>query len=91
MAGGHRGQQLLESGEYSSITEMAEAFGPWSSYMSRLTRFGLLAPDIIEAILDGNEPSGFSINKLTNAIDDDWEKQREKYGLAASRPGIHSS
>lgn len=81
MARGHRWQELLESGEYSSITEMAEAFGLCSSYTSRLMRFALLAPDIIEAILAGNEPSGFSIHKLLGAIPAGWEKQREKYGF----------
>ena len=83
LARGHRWQELLESGKYSSITEMAEAFGLCSSYMARLMRFALLAPDIIESMLAGNEPSGFSINKLSNTIPANWEEQRVKYQLRA--------
>lgn len=49
--------------------------------MSRLLRFTILAPDIIEAVLDGREPEGFCQNKLTGAIPADWEEQRRKWGF----------
>jgi hypothetical protein len=48
--------------------------------MMRLLGFTLLAPDIVEAIIDGNEPDGFSQNKLVGAIPADWEKQRKRWG-----------
>jgi len=44
-------------------------------------RLTLLAPDIIEAILDGNEPSGFSLNSLAEAIPEIWRDQRERWGF----------
>ena len=75
-------QELLDSGKYSSIREMAGALGICSTYMARLLRFTLLAPDIIEAILNGNEPNGFSQNKLICAIPADWNEQRRKWGFA---------
>jgi len=50
--------------------------------MSRILNLTLLAPDIIEAILDGKEPSGFSIAKLTrHEIPVHWEEQRRVYGF----------
>jgi len=74
--------EMLESGKYRSIREMAEALGVCVTYMPRLLRFTLLAPDIIEAILDDNEPDGFSQNKLIGAIPANWQEQREKWGFA---------
>ena len=76
--------ELLETGKYDSIREMAKALGICTTYMTRLLRFTLLAPDIIEAILNGNEPDGFSQNKLIGAIPADWNEQREKLGFAGS-------
>lgn len=75
-------QELLDSGKYRSIREMAKSLGVCATYMSRLLRFTILAPDIIEAILDGREPDGFSQTRLTGAIPADWEEQRRKWGFA---------
>ena len=72
---------MLESGKYGSIIELATAIGVDRSYMSRLLKFTLLAPDIVEAIIDGREPSGFAISKLISSIPDDWDEQRRKYGF----------
>lgn len=74
--------EMLESGKYSSIREMAEALGICATYMTRILRFTLLAPDIVEAILDGNEPDGFSQNKLVGAIPADWDAQRKMWEFA---------
>lgn len=73
--------ELLESGKYGSIREMADALGVCTTYMLRLLRFTLLAPDIVEAILDGNEPDGFSQNMLVGAIPANWQEQKEKWGF----------
>jgi hypothetical protein len=45
--------RLLESGEFATIAELAEYEGIAPSYMTRVLRLSLLAPDIVEAILDG--------------------------------------
>jgi hypothetical protein len=49
--------------------------------MSRLLKFTLLAPDIVEAIIDCREPSSFAISKLIKAIPDNWDEQHRKYGF----------
>jgi hypothetical protein len=69
----------LDAGNYTSIKEMAGAMGACDSYMARLMRLTLLAPDIIESVLSCNEPDGFSMNKLTGAIPVLWEVQREMW------------
>lgn len=86
LARAHRWQELLESGRYRSINEMAETFGVSNAYMRRLLRFTLLAPDVIVAILTGKEPDGFSQNKLVGKIPADWDEQRSRWGFASSHP-----
>lgn len=79
--------EMLESGKYGSIREMADALDVCATYMLRLLRFTLLAPDIVEAILDGNEPDDFSQNKLTGTIPANWQEQREKWGFDKCKLG----
>ena len=43
-------------------------------FASRLLRLALLAPNIVEAILMGNEPDGLSLTKLTRQMSVDWEE-----------------
>lgn len=80
-ARGHRWKEMLNSGQYGSLHELAESVGVDQSYASRLLRFTLLAPDIVEAILDGREPSGFSVHQFARAVPEAWDEQREKYGF----------
>lgn len=49
--------------------------------MARVLRFTLLAPDIIEAILGGCKPDGFTLKRLASQIPALWSEQRKKYGL----------
>ena len=81
LAKAHCWQALLDSGKYDSIKQMARELGICDSYMRRLLRFTLLGPDIIEAIIDGREPDGFSQNKLAGAIPADWHQQRKRWGF----------
>ena len=62
-----------------SITELAEALKLDRSYVGRILRLTLLAPDIIEAILRGAEPSGLSLARLTKEIPMLWEEQRKMF------------
>ena len=48
-----RWQKLLDRGVYASVTEIAEAEKISKSYVSRILRLALLAPDLVEAILGG--------------------------------------
>ena len=75
----HRWQELLESGRYASIGELALDVGVDNSYLARMLRLTLLAPDLIEAILDGTEPDGLSLEKLYR-LPVSWEEQRRALG-----------
>jgi hypothetical protein len=46
---------MLESGEYASSAELAKAHKVNDSYLSRILRLTLIAPDIIESILTGRQ------------------------------------
>src|SRR4051794_17424504 len=56
LARAHRWQGLLESGAYDSIAELAAAERINASYLARVLRLTLLAPEIVEAVLDGRQP-----------------------------------
>jgi len=83
LARAFRWKELIETGQVASISELAKKFRVDASYLFRILRLTLLAPDIIEAILDGNEPSGLSLAKLTCREPPMlWEDQRRGYGFA---------
>ena len=79
LARAHRWRELLEEGRYCSVRELALELGVDSSYVARLLRLTLLAPDIIEAVLAGTEPDGLSLEKLYRAPSE-WECQRRTLG-----------
>lgn len=84
LARAHRWRSLLESGKFRSIEELAQAVKLDSSYVGRILRLTLLAPDIIMAILEGREPSGLSLGKLTKTLPLDWVEQRVVLGFPAA-------
>ena len=84
VARAHRWEELLESGRYGSWVEIAAAQGCDPSYVARLLRLTLLAPDIVESVLEGTEPDGVSLAKL-HRLPAEWEEQRRV--LAASEEG----
>ncbi len=47
------------------------------SYVGRVMRLALLAPDIVEAIVAGREPSGLSLERLVKKMPMVWEEQRK--------------
>lgn len=77
----HRWKELLESGQYSTITELASDIGVDGSYVGRILRLTLLAPDIVESILEGNEPDGLSLEKLVKGFPMEWEQQKASLAL----------
>jgi hypothetical protein len=68
---------MLEEGRYRSAAEIAQAEGVTRSFVNRLLRLTLLAPDIQEAILDGLQP-GMALEELTRAMPNRWEEQGQR-------------
>lgn len=76
----HRWKKLLDEGRYDSIAELAQAVKINRHYLARLLRLTLLAPDIIEATLDGREPDGMSLEQLRKPMSSVWDAQRRSLG-----------
>jgi hypothetical protein len=77
----HRWRHMLESGEYSSSAELAKVEKVNDSYLSRILRLTLIAPDIIEAILSGRQPSTLQLDDLLRPLPSAWERQRSELGV----------
>jgi uncharacterized PurR-regulated membrane protein YhhQ (DUF165 family) len=75
LARAFRWRRMMEAGRYSTINELAAAETINSSYVSRLLRLTLLAPDIVEAILDGRQPEGMTLPRLMERFPVEWKRQ----------------
>ena len=67
-----RWRKMLESGKISTIREIARAERINDSYVTRLLRLTLLAPDIVEAILDGRHAANVTLGRLTKPFPVEW-------------------
>jgi len=70
-----RWRRMMETGRFATINELAAAEKINSSYVSRLLRLTLLAPDIVEAILDGRQPEGVTLPALMDPFPVEWNNQ----------------
>ena len=76
LARAFRWKRLLDSGEFNTIADLAEHEGIAPSYMTRVLRLTLLAPDIVEAILDGRQGPEVTLGRLLKGFPVEWEEQR---------------
>ncbi|WP_244299365.1 hypothetical protein [Roseibium aquae] len=78
LARAFRWKRMLESGEFSTIAELAAREGIAPSYMTRVLRLTLLAPDIVEAILDGKHGTDLTLARLLEPFPLEWKNQINK-------------
>jgi hypothetical protein len=76
LARAFRWKRMLESGEFASISELAEREGIAFTYMARLLRLSLLAPEIVDAIMERRQPATVTLAKLMEPFPLDWKEQR---------------
>lgn len=76
LARAHRWQRLLDEGKFKSVSDLAREIGLDPSFAARLLRLTLLAPDVVDAILAGEEPSGLSLTMLTKQLPVCWNAQK---------------
>lgn len=81
LARAFRYQRLLDEGRYASISEMATAEKLERGYLGSLLRLTLLAPDLIEDILDGWLPGLPDLPAALAGSDVDWGRQRARFGF----------
>lgn len=80
IARAHRWKRLLESGQYASVAQLAAAEKINESYVCRVLRLTLLAPDLVELILDGRQPTELQMDELLKPLSAEWNRQRVRFG-----------
>ena len=74
-----------------NLYRLANQAGLNERYVSRILECAFLAPDIVEAILAGRQPSGLTVRKLWNKLPMDWVEQRKHLGFAMPSQRANSS
>src|ERR1700759_612883 len=80
LARAFRWKRMLENGRYASISEIAAAEKIDRGYIGSVLRLTLLAPDIIEAILDGRQPEDLGLPRLLKPFPLEGTEQRRRLG-----------
>ena len=77
LARAFRWRKLMETGVYATVEEIAAAEKINTSFVSRILRLALLAPEIVEMILDGRQPTSITLKCLQKGFPVCWKSQRE--------------
>ncbi len=67
---------MLEVGRYAAIDELAAAEKINESYVSRVLRLTLLAPEIVDTVLDGRQPEETTLPGLMEPFPVEWVRHR---------------
>lgn len=76
LARAFRWRKMLDMGVYSTLVDLARAKRLPPSYVSGILRLTLLAPETVEAILDGRQPAELQLDDLFEGFPLEWERQR---------------
>ena len=71
----HRWRDMLESGDYATVRDLAKAEAINESYLGRVLRLTLLSPKIVEAILEGKQPATLELDDLMQLFPVEWDQQ----------------
>ena len=83
VARGRAWATAIRRGEYTSIAEIARAFDLSEPYVKRMLRLAFLAPDIVEAIAEGRQPRGLTLQRLISPLSPLWREQERQLGFAS--------
>jgi hypothetical protein len=73
----HRWRDMLESGAYATVRDLAKAEVINESYLGRVLRLTLLTPKIVETILEGRQPATLELSDLLQQFPVEWDTQLE--------------
>lgn len=83
IARAHAWTALIEKRrEVDSVSELARKLKVDASYVTRILTLSTLAPDIVEAIVQGNAPESLSLTKLLKPFPEEWVEQKRHFGVA---------
>jgi hypothetical protein len=75
LARAFRWRKMLDTGVHATIEDLARAKSVNATYVSRVLRLTLVAPEMVEAILDGRQPAALQLNGLLNGFSLGWSEQ----------------
>jgi len=84
LARAFRWKRMLEAGRFATMAEIGEHEKIATSYLTRILRLTLLAPDVVDAILDGRQGPEITLANLLDPFPLDWEEQRLCFDRDAS-------
>jgi ParB-like chromosome segregation protein Spo0J len=70
---------MLDEGIYTTVSEIGDTENISKSYVSRILRLALLAPDIVEAILEGSKDQALMLERLERPLPTSWGEQRSNW------------
>lgn len=76
LARAFRWKRMLDTGEYSTISDLAQRERIAAPFLTRTMRLAHLAPDLVEAIIDGRQPRGLTLESLRAPLPSGWSEQR---------------
>ncbi len=79
LARAFRWNRTLKSCEFASISELAEKEGIAFTYMARILRLTLLAPEIVDVIMTGRQPPAITLANLMDSFPLDWSEQHARW------------
>ena len=77
LARAFRWRKMLDKGVHATLEDLARAKGVHATYVSRVLRLTLLAPELVEAILDGRQPAELQLDDLLEGFPLEWVAQRK--------------
>jgi hypothetical protein len=78
----HKWKIMLKQKEVDSLSEIAAIEKVDKAYIAKIFKLNYVAPDIVEAILDGQQPQDLTLRDFTKkSIPDLWEEQRMIFGF----------
>jgi site-specific DNA recombinase len=77
----HDWYERIVAGAVHDLRSLARETGLNERYIGRVLQCAFLAPDVIEAILDGRQPSELTLERLLKKLPVDWAEQRMRFGF----------
>jgi len=84
LARAFRWKRMLDSGAFSTIADLAQRERIAAPFLTRTMRLAQLSPDLVEAILDGRQPRGLTLEALREPLPSDWSEQRQLLKMTTS-------
>jgi site-specific DNA recombinase len=82
VARGRTWASAIRRGEYADTAEIASTCDLSEAYVRRILRLAFLAPDIVEAIAEGRQPRGLTLQRLLDPVPLAWPDQRRRFGFS---------